>query len=266
MPLTGKVIFGLTTGAAALLLAVVANATAPAPTPRPPAAGTAPATSTPAPRPPTTGTAPATSTPVPRPPTTGTAPATAPPAVARPPATAPSLSPPTATPPATAAPLTVRPPASAPAQATAPPAINPVEISEAKLALAKQVVKNVPALGNFDGILPDLMFDTQTRLINVRPDLYKQIAAVVEATASALVARRTDLDNDIARAWARSFSEDELRAINAFFVSPAGAKYKALAPQVGQDIIQAGQNWTDRLAGEMYDRALAELRRQGHAL
>jgi hypothetical protein len=145
-------------------------------------------------------------------------------------------------------------------------AANAQEISEARLAIAKQVVKSAPVLGNFDGILPDLMIDAQSRLINLRPDLYKQIATVVEATASSLVPRRSDLDNDIARAWARAFTDDELRAINAFFTSPAGKKYKMAAPTVGNDILQAGQNWADRLAAELFDRSLAELRSQGHKL
>jgi len=137
------------------------------------------------------------------------------------------------------------------------------EISAARLALAKQVALNAPTLGNFDGILPDLMVDTKMRLINLRPDLYRQISTVVEAAASALVPRRADLDTDVARAWAKAFTDDELKAINAFFNSDAGKKYKAVAPQVGQDIIQTGQDWADRLSGELYDRALADLKKQG---
>jgi hypothetical protein len=138
------------------------------------------------------------------------------------------------------------------------------EISESRMALARQVVKSAPVLGNFDGILPDLMIDAQMRLINLRPDLYKQIATVVEATAVSLIPRRSDLDNDIARAWARAFTDDELRAINAFFTSPAGLKYKMAAPTVGNDILQAGRNWADRLAAELFDRSLAELQKQGN--
>jgi hypothetical protein len=224
MQLAGKKISGLIAGGALVLLVATASATAPRP---PTVASPAPTLTLPP------------------------APATRPPAATAP---APAVRPPTAAAPATA-------PPAATAQA---PQSNVQEISEAKLALAKQVVKAAPALGNFDGILPDLMFDTQMRLINLRPDLYRPIATVVEATASALVARRGDLDNDIARAWARAFSEDELRAINAFFTSPAGQRYKMVAPQVGNDIIQAGQNWADRLAAEMYDRSLAELKKQGH--
>src|SRR5947207_14057540 len=79
------------------------------------------------------------------------------------------------------------------------------EISATKLAIAKQVAKNAPALGNFDGILPDLMVDTKMRLINLRPDLYKQISTAVEAAASALVPRRNDRENDHARASAKGF-------------------------------------------------------------
>jgi hypothetical protein len=180
---------------------------------------------------------------------------------------------PSATPAAPAPAVTLTPPvlptlntptASTPAP-TAPSATTavPQEISAARLALAKQVAKSAPAIGDFDGILPDVMVDTKTRLINLRPDLYQQISKTVETTASMLVVRRADLDNDVARVWARAFTDDELKAINAFFSSPVGVKYKTVAPQVGNDIVQAGQNWADRLSNEMFDLSVAALQKQG---
>jgi hypothetical protein len=169
-----------------------------------------------------------------------------------------------------AAPVTPAPVISPPAPSTllqpptaAAPSASLPDVSEARMVIARQVAKNAPTLGNFDGILPDLMVETKMRLISMRPDLYKQISVVVEAQASALIVRRNDLDNDIARAWARAFTDDELKQINTFFASDVGKKYKSAAPQVGADIIQAGQNWADRLSGEMYDRSMAELTKQG---
>jgi hypothetical protein len=137
------------------------------------------------------------------------------------------------------------------------------QITATTMALAKQVARNAPDIGNFDGILPDVMQDTKMRLINVRPDLYQQISVAVEASALSLVPRRSDLDNDIATIWAMNFTDDELKAINAFFSSPAGQKYKAIAPTVGQAIITAGQNWANKLSDEMYTNSVAALQKQG---
>lgn len=137
------------------------------------------------------------------------------------------------------------------------------QISQTTLALAKQVERNAPDIGDFDGILPDVMQDTKMRLITLRPDLYQQISAAVESTASSLVPRRSDLDNNIAQIWAMNFTDDELKAINAFFSSPVGQKYKAIAPTVGMAIITAGQDWANKLSDEMYADSVAALKKQG---
>jgi hypothetical protein len=125
-----------------------------------------------------------------------------------------------------------------------------------------QVARSAPSLGSFDNILPTLAVQAKNRLIQERPDLHQQISAVVDDIAFKLIARRNDLDTDIARVWARNFTDDELKAVNAFFTSDAGKKYKAVAPGVASDILKASQNWADRLGAEMYDRALTEMKKQ----
>jgi hypothetical protein len=114
------------------------------------------------------------------------------------------------------------------------------EITESHLAAALLASRSTPALGNFDNILPFLAEQVQNRLIRVRPDLHKEIAAVVDDAAVKLVARRADLDNDVARVWARAFTEDELNEINAFFSSDVGKKYKEIAGKTGQEILRTG--------------------------
>ena len=79
------------------------------------------------------------------------------------------------------------------------------------------------------------------------------------------MARRSDLDNDIATIWAMNFSDDELKQINAFFASPVGQKYKAMAPTVGNATSwpMPAQSWANKLSDEMYSDALASLQKQG---
>ena len=62
-------------------------------------------------------------------------------------------------------------------------------------------------------------------LIRARPDLHTKITDTVEATALKLADRKNDLNNDIARVWAKAYSEEELKTLTAFFKSSAGQKY-----------------------------------------
>ncbi len=140
------------------------------------------------------------------------------------------------------------------------------EISPSQLAAAQLVVNSAPEIGNFDVLLPQMANQLKNFFISKRPDLYKEIGQVVDSDVQKLVSRRADLDKDLARVWAKNFTEDELKAINAFFSSDVGEKYKKLAPVVGPDIIKASQNWRDRVRGELQDMVTADLKKMGHDL
>jgi hypothetical protein len=154
---------------------------------------------------------------------------------------------------AVSAAMTVLTPAGLPAQ----------EITESHLAAGQEASRSTPAIGDFDRILPFLAEQVQNRLIRTRPDLHKEIAAAVEDAAQKLVPRRADLNNDIARIWARAFTEEELKEINTFFSSPTGEKYKQIAGKTGQEILRAGNSWMERVGEELLEKARADLNKQG---
>src|SRR5690606_11425700 len=116
----------------------------------------------------------------------------------------------------------------------------------------------------FDAILPMVAEQTQNRLIRSRPDLHKEIGEAVEGVATQLVDRRDDLDNDVARVWAKAFTEEELRQLSAFYKSPAGAKLAEIGPEVLSSSFGVAKNWSDRVAEEMLEKARAQLTSQGH--
>lgn len=138
------------------------------------------------------------------------------------------------------------------------------DISQSHLAAALDAVASAQASRGFDLVLPALSEKVQNQLIRMRPDLHKEITDVVEAAALKLVPRRTDLDNDVARVWAKSFSEDELHAIADFFKSPAGKKYAELGPRVIAETLQTVQGWSDRVGAELLEKSREELKKQGY--
>ena len=138
------------------------------------------------------------------------------------------------------------------------------EISPSQLQAALGVARAAPNLGNFDSLLPFLSTQVQNRLILTRPDLFREIADTVDKQALELVARRGELDNEVARIWARQFSESELEEIAAFFGSELGAKYKQILPQIGEELLAAGRRWSRRIGDELYEFSLEDMKRQGH--
>jgi hypothetical protein len=138
------------------------------------------------------------------------------------------------------------------------------EVTPAQIALAAEAIHASQTTNSFDNVLPNLADMTQNRLIQVRPDLHEEISNAVQAAALKLVPRRTDLDRDVARIWAKAFTEDELKAIVAFYKSPAGQKLVTVGPKVAADSMNALKGWSDRVGEELYDKAREELKKQGY--
>ncbi len=137
------------------------------------------------------------------------------------------------------------------------------ELSADHVALALQVVQAAGAMRGFDSVLPILASQVTDRLIRVRPDLHREIAAAVEAAAIKLSVRRTELDGEVARIWAKYFTEDELETLLVFYESPAGKKFSEVGPQTVAESYQAVDRWSARVGEELLEKSREELRAQG---
>ncbi len=138
------------------------------------------------------------------------------------------------------------------------------EISPSQLAAALDVVNATVATASFDSQLPKVASDVADRLIRTRPDLHQQITDTVQAEALKLAVRRKDLDQDVARVYAKAFSEEELVAIAKFLKSPVGQKYQTEGPKVFADTFNAVQAWADRVGAELLDKTKEQLKQQGY--
>ncbi|MBB5751074.1 DUF2059 domain-containing protein [Prosthecomicrobium pneumaticum] len=137
------------------------------------------------------------------------------------------------------------------------------EVTQSHLDAALDAVTSAKTSRGFDNVLPLLSQQTQNRLIRLRPDQHTVIADVVEAQVLTLVARRRDLDNDVARIWAKHFTEQELKDIAAFYKSEAGKKLADIGPRVVGETLQSVKGWSDRVGEELYEKSLAALKEKG---
>jgi hypothetical protein len=149
------------------------------------------------------------------------------------------------------------------ALAAGPSLASAQEISSSHLAAALDVVHSAKASRGFDNVLPTLATQVEDRLIRSRPDLHKEIISAVESAALKLAARRADLDNDVARVWAKSFSEDELKVIATFYKTAAGQKFADVGSLVYAETLDAVKGWSDRLGEELLDKSRDELKSAG---
>ena len=137
------------------------------------------------------------------------------------------------------------------------------EITQSHMNAALVAVGATAGAAAFDRVLPQLANSVEQRLIRLRPDIAGQISAAVQTSALKVVVRRKDLDQDVARLWARTFTEQELVVIGTFLKSAAGKKYQDLGPKLITDTFQVVQQWSDRVGAEMLDKTKEELKKQG---
>ncbi|MBV2144469.1 DUF2059 domain-containing protein [Falsochrobactrum sp. TDYN1] len=125
------------------------------------------------------------------------------------------------------------------------------EISESHLDAARSAIAAIQATDQFDEILPSAARALKAELIQKDPNLEALITKTVDDKALALASRRADLETESARAYANAFSEDELKAIAAFYTSDAGKKLLTEGPIVTREVLKAANIWQNGVARDL---------------
>lgn len=125
------------------------------------------------------------------------------------------------------------------------------EISASHLEAARAAISAIQATDQFDEILPSAARALKAELIQKDPHLEALITKTVDDKAIALASRRADLETEAARAYANTFSEDELKAITAFYTSEAGKKLLTEGPIVTREVIRAANIWQNGVARDL---------------
>lgn len=133
------------------------------------------------------------------------------------------------------------------------------DISESHLQAAYAAIDAIGATDEFDDVLPQAAQALKNELIQKNPNLTDLIDATVEKNALALASRRADLEKEAATAYARVFSEDELKAIADFYNSPAGKKLLSDGPIVTREVLKAEQIWQRGVARDLAQNTGTEI-------
>ncbi|MGI2032153.1 DUF2059 domain-containing protein [Rhizobium panacihumi] len=134
------------------------------------------------------------------------------------------------------------------------------EISASHLQAARDTINAIEATRQFDNILPNLAERLKAEFILSSPNFQDKISETVDAEAIALAARRSDLEKEAATAYAKAFTEDELKAIAAFHTSPAGKKFLSTLPLVQRELGRAAEIWANGISRDLTNQSTAKLR------
>jgi len=129
------------------------------------------------------------------------------------------------------------------------------EFSDSHLAAARDAITAIDATDQFDNILMNAATQTKSELIPNNPDMEVQISEMVDERALALASRRSALEAEVARVYAKLFTEEELRAIAEFYETEAGKKLLAQGPLATREMMAAAQVWSNGIVRDLRQSA-----------
>ncbi len=125
------------------------------------------------------------------------------------------------------------------------------EISDSHLKAARAAITSIKATDSMDSILPQANQMLKVELIQKNPNLEEDIVRIVDEETLAIAPRRGDLEKEVAIAFAKAFSEQELTEIANFHNSPTGKKFLSDSPIVGREVSKAVDIWQLGIARDL---------------
>jgi uncharacterized protein len=96
--------------------------------------------------------------------------------------------------------------------------------------------------------------------------LAKDLNVIATQVRADLQPRLGELTDEVARQYATSFTEQELKDILAFYKTTAGKKLLATQPAIVDSSMKFAQDWANKLSDQVVAKMRDELKKRGHAL
>ncbi len=134
------------------------------------------------------------------------------------------------------------------------------------VALAKQVIEIKGGMKAFDPLVPGVVEQAKNLFLQTNTNLGKELNEVAAQLRAEFGARLGELNDEIAKAYAQRFSEQEMKDTLAFYRSPLGKKLLQEEPAFFEQSMSLAQNWANKLSEEVISRMRAEMKKKGHNL
>jgi hypothetical protein len=146
------------------------------------------------------------------------------------------------------------------------PAAHSQQPSAAALATAKELIAFTGSAAVFDPLIAGVVEQAKLLFLQQNLALGKDLNEIAGKLRTDLAPRFVELTNEMALLYATHFTESELKAILAFYQSPAGKKMLAQQPTVVDASMKFAQNWANKLSDQVIAKMREELLKRGHAL
>jgi uncharacterized protein len=133
------------------------------------------------------------------------------------------------------------------------------------LTAARAAIAAIKATDQFDVILPQAADSLKGEMIQKDPNLESTITSAVDEEVIRLAARRADLENEAARAYANIFTIEELNGIATFYGSDVGKKLIAEGPLATREVLKAANIWQTGIARDLAEAVAKKVKAAAEA-
>jgi hypothetical protein len=140
------------------------------------------------------------------------------------------------------------------------------EPTPATVALAKELIVLKGSTQLWDAVVPGVIEQVKGVFMQTNPALGRELNDVAAQLRAEYAPRATQLVDQVAQLYARTFTEQELKDALVFYKSPLGRKIISEEPKVLDDGFSRIQQWANKFSEEVMGRMRAEMKKKGYDL
>ena len=134
------------------------------------------------------------------------------------------------------------------------------------IALAKELILLKGGNKMFGAIVPGTIESAKNLFLPTNPNLNKPLTEVSTQLRTEYSGKTDELLNEVAKAYAMRFSEQELKEIVAFYKTTLGKKMLTEEPLALEDGFARAKDWAGAFSQQDVTRMRAEMKKKGYDL
>ena len=131
------------------------------------------------------------------------------------------------------------------------------------LAAARELIETIHLDQQYKAILPGLFKAVKPGIVQGRAEVERQYDALAPLMEEAFRARVSEMLEAAAIVYAKYFSADDLRALSAFYKTPAGQRLIEKTPLVARELTTVGGQFGQSVGRDVEQRMKDELWKKG---
>jgi hypothetical protein len=147
-----------------------------------------------------------------------------------------------------------------------PFAVHAQEPTKAAIATAREVMITKGVGTMVDPLVHGVIESVKNNFLPTNPNLGRELTDVAAVLHKEFEAKRNDVIDVMALAYARHFTESELKDILLFYKTPLGQKFAREEGAAIEEGFRGAKTWGDDFSETVMSRMRAEMQKKGHSL